>query len=113
MCRIFKRSGFFRICTDQQLEDAIAGLIPVISYHFHGTLFFLERSFQVVGWNFDIKPPGMILCSQIISIHLGTGQHVPLQAGLSDSSVHLIENRREELAQMQWKARTDGKTLHL
>ena len=34
----------------------------------------------------------------------GAGQQVPLQAGLSDASVHLIENRREELAQMQWKA---------
>ena len=33
------------------------------------------------------------------------GQRLPLQAGLSDASVHLIENRREELAQMQWKAR--------
>lgn len=42
--------------------------------------------------------------SKYISIHLGTGQQVPLQAGLSDASVHLIENRREELAQMQWKA---------
>eukprot|EP00434_Breviolum_minutum_P020730 symbB.v1.2.018283.t1/scaffold1453.1/size117824/13 len=48
-----------RICTDQQLEDAIAG------------------------------------------------QQVPLQAGLSDASVHLIENRREELAQMQWKVMRD------
>jgi len=48
-----------RICTDQQLEDAISG------------------------------------------------QRLPLQASLSDASVHLIENRREELAQMQWKVMRD------
>ena len=36
---------------------------------------------------------------------LALGQRLPLQAGLSDASIHLIENRREELAQMQWKAR--------
>ncbi|CAE7163027.1 unnamed protein product, partial [Symbiodinium necroappetens] len=35
------------------------------------------------------------------------GSLVPLQAGLSDASVHLIENRREELAQMQWKVLRD------
>jgi len=32
---------------------------------------------------------------------------VPLQANLSDASVHFIENRREELAQMQWKVLRD------
>jgi hypothetical protein len=30
-------------------------------------------------------------------------QRTPLSATLSDASIHFIENRREELAQMQWK----------
>eukprot|EP00441_Pelagodinium_beii_P035620 CAMPEP_0197641906 /NCGR_PEP_ID=MMETSP1338-20131121/15717_1 /TAXON_ID=43686 ORGANISM="Pelagodinium beii, Strain RCC1491" /NCGR_SAMPLE_ID=MMETSP1338 /ASSEMBLY_ACC=CAM_ASM_000754 /LENGTH=554 /DNA_ID=CAMNT_0043214951 /DNA_START=165 /DNA_END=1829 /DNA_ORIENTATION=+ len=32
---------------------------------------------------------------------------LPVQANLSDESVHYIENRREELAQMQWKVVRD------
>jgi len=31
------------------------------------------------------------------------GGRIPLSATLSDASIHFIENRREELAQMQWK----------
>lgn len=33
--------------------------------------------------------------------------HLPITATLSESSVHFIENRREELAQMQWKLLRD------
>merc|ERR1719162_2081130 len=33
--------------------------------------------------------------------------HVPLAASLSDSSIHYLENRREELSQMQWKLMRD------
>jgi len=50
---------------------------------------------------FDVQGKSLILDTDV-SEALVDGR-VPLTANLCDSSIHFIENRREELAQMQWK----------
>jgi len=50
---------------------------------------------------FDLQGKRLILDTDVVEA-LVDGR-TPLTANLCDSSIHFIENRREELAQMQWK----------
>eukprot|EP00927_Polykrikos_kofoidii_P049575 TRINITY_DN4361_c0_g3_i1.p1 TRINITY_DN4361_c0_g3~~TRINITY_DN4361_c0_g3_i1.p1 ORF type:complete len:664 (-),score=98.01 TRINITY_DN4361_c0_g3_i1:66-2057(-) len=51
---------------------------------------------------------GTKLVTDVDIQHSISKRKTPLTATLSDVSIHLIENRREELAQMQWKLIRDG-----
>jgi len=76
------------------------------------TLIALQRALQtelaMEGQNFEIFScsGSNIATDGDLQDALSNG-HVPLAASLSDSSIHYIENRREELAQMQWKLMRD------
>lgn len=50
---------------------------------------------------------GAKICTDMTLREALDNQRIPLGASLSDASVHYIENRREELAQMQWKVVRD------
>jgi len=68
----------------------------------------LQQSLHMEGQTFqffDVQG-GMISTDRDVNNAILKGQ-VPLCATLSDSSIHFIENRREELAQMQWKLMRD------
>lgn len=68
----------------------------------------LQSVLGVQEEDFDIcDSSGQRICTDQQLESAISGQRLPLQAGLSDASVHLIENRREELAQMQWKVIRD------
>lgn len=80
----------------------------------------LQQSLHMEGQTFQLFDVQgvMIATDRDLNDAILRGQ-VPLVATLSDSSIHFIENRREELAQMQWKlmrdqvAGTSGKVAEL
>eukprot|EP00931_Biecheleriopsis_adriatica_P087167 TRINITY_DN61674_c0_g1_i1.p1 TRINITY_DN61674_c0_g1~~TRINITY_DN61674_c0_g1_i1.p1 ORF type:complete len:563 (-),score=110.17 TRINITY_DN61674_c0_g1_i1:49-1605(-) len=72
----------------------------------------LQQALGMHDQEFDLCDKyGARLCTDMSLTDAVARGHVPLQATLSDASVHYIENKREELAQMQWKVLRDK--LHL
>eukprot|EP00440_Ansanella_granifera_P030201 gb/GFBE01032812.1/.p1 GENE.gb/GFBE01032812.1/~~gb/GFBE01032812.1/.p1 ORF type:complete len:611 (+),score=99.75 gb/GFBE01032812.1/:1-1833(+) len=68
----------------------------------------LQQSLGMHEQDFDLTDSlGSRICTDLTLHDSISRGHIPLQATLSDASVHFIENRREELAQMQWKVVRD------
>jgi len=71
----------------------------------------LQLQLQMEGQAFDFfDVNGTTLSSDAQVADAITKGHVPLYAALTDQAIHFIENRREELAQMQWKLVRDQMT---
>eukprot|EP00747_Dinoflagellata_sp_TGD_P193190 gnl/TRDRNA2_/TRDRNA2_59033_c0_seq1.p1 gnl/TRDRNA2_/TRDRNA2_59033_c0~~gnl/TRDRNA2_/TRDRNA2_59033_c0_seq1.p1 ORF type:complete len:638 (-),score=152.65 gnl/TRDRNA2_/TRDRNA2_59033_c0_seq1:103-1941(-) len=71
----------------------------------------LQRALQMEGQSFhffDVNG-GSLTTDQQVQEAIAQGM-TPLCASLTDASIHYIENRREELAQMQWKLIRDHMT---
>ena len=90
-CRPIFATWPLRLVTDQELQAAVQGCQTCIGVVWHEHIYFPSVQSEDS-------------CRHKAQLNYIRGSLVPLQAGLSDASVHLIENRREELAQMQWKA---------
>ncbi|CAJ1328041.1 unnamed protein product [Effrenium voratum] len=68
----------------------------------------LQHSLGIQEQEFEVSDStGRRICTDKQLQDAVLSSQLPLQANLSDASVHLIENRREELAQMQWKVLRD------
>lgn len=71
----------------------------------------LQRTLQMEGQAFHILDMNGQLLSTDMQVHDAIVQGLtPLSATLPDKSLHHLENRREELAQMQWKLVRDQMT---
>jgi len=71
----------------------------------------LQQSLHMEGQTFQFfDVQGSALSTDVDIYNAVTGGLTPLCATLTDASIHYIENRREELAQMQWKLIRDQVT---
>lgn len=71
----------------------------------------LQSSLQMEAQAFDFfDVHGQTILSDTQLHEAVTQGNTPIYASLTDASIHFIENRREELAQMQWKLVRDQMT---
>lgn len=65
---------------------------------------FLQRELKMPNQNFELRDSSsntIVTNGDLITVFFAG--KVPLEVAMSEESIHYIENRREELAQMQWK----------
>eukprot|EP00929_Paragymnodinium_shiwhaense_P060141 TRINITY_DN30067_c0_g5_i1.p1 TRINITY_DN30067_c0_g5~~TRINITY_DN30067_c0_g5_i1.p1 ORF type:complete len:625 (+),score=177.50 TRINITY_DN30067_c0_g5_i1:117-1991(+) len=88
------------IGVDESVPQTLLGLQAALQHK-------LQMEAQTFHF-FDINGNSLVTDAQVMDA-VDEGM-VPLVATLTDASIHYIENRREELAQMQWKLVRDQMT---
>lgn len=83
------------------LEAGEASTLIGVQAVLQGQLMMHEQDFEI----YDSE--GCLLATDGDLYRAAVQGHVPLVATLSEASVHFIQNRREELSQMQWKLLRD------
>merc|ERR1719359_185347 len=99
---------------DQLLISACGRTCSIDMQHSHSIVDLqaaLQRTLQMEGQAFHICDINGSLLSTDMQVQDAISQGLtPLCATLPDKSLHHLENRREELAQMQWKLVRDQMT---
>merc|ERR1719359_100138 len=99
---------------DQLLISACGRTCSIDMQHSHSIVDLqaaLQRTLQMEGQAFHICDINGALLSTDMQVQDAIAQGLtPLCATLPDKSLHHLENRREELAQMQWKLVRDQMT---